>query len=381
MHIQDATARSNRAPAAPAQRLAALDVLRGVMALAVAVYHLATWTHVFKLGTRANTAIALLGLYSVQGFFVISGFCFFHLYREVSFDLHQAHGFFIRRFFRIAPLYYGVLALNLVLGQAIEPVTARRLLENLTLSFGLFHPNHSLLLGGWSIGVEYVFYFCFPLLLWLSRMRGAFYLLTLLSCLLAWRVTREIPALPELGKFNGYARVPNHACLFLLGGVAADLRARTRLRLSAPRAGLALGALLALALAAQPIVYDHFELVTGPTRVAGVLLCVLAVLLCALGSGGARVWPAGALLGDLSYAVYLLHPLAWFITGRLLEAARHPLASFGMGLGLTLGLAALAHHAFERPLLRLGRRLAARAANEPPADRGVREPAGRASTS
>jgi peptidoglycan/LPS O-acetylase OafA/YrhL len=340
-------------------RLAALDALRGVMALAVAFYHLGTWTHIFKLGTRSNTAVASLGLYSVQGFFVISGFCFFHLYRDVRFDLAQARAFFVRRFFRIAPLYYAVLALDLALGQAIEPVTARRLLENLTLSFGLFHPNHSLLLGGWSIGVECVFYLAFPLLIWLTRWRGALPLIALLSCLVAWRITLQIPELPELQKFNGYARVPNHACLFLLGGVIADLRARTQLRLRGLHVVLGLSVVVAVLLGARPVVYDHFELVTGWDRVAGVALCVAAVLACSLHRGQARFAP-GAVLGDLSYAVYLLHPLAWLLTTQLLAVSQHPALAFGLALAFTLSLAAVAHHALERPLLRMGRRIAER---------------------
>jgi peptidoglycan/LPS O-acetylase OafA/YrhL len=360
MSTFEATQGGGRAPAAAAPRLPALDALRGLMALAVAVYHLSTWTHIVKLGTRANTTVALLGLYSVQGFFVISGFCFFYLYRDVRFDLAQSRAFFIRRFFRIAPLYYAVLALNLLLGQAIEPVTVRRLIENVTLTFGLFHPNHSLLLGGWSIGIEYVFYLAFPLLIRLLRVRGALYPIALLSCLLAWQVTQQIQALPELQKFNGYARVPNHACLFLLGGVAADLRARTRLRLSARSVGLGLCALLTAALCAQPTVYDHFELVTGAARVGGVLLCVLGVLLCAMRGEHEQRSTLGATLGDLSYAVYLLHPLAWLLTTRLLSAARQPHAAFALALVLTLCLAALAHRALERPLLQLGRRLAER---------------------
>lgn len=360
MRTFEATQGGGGALATPAPRLPALDALRGLMALAVAVYHLSTWTHIVKLGTRANTAVALLGLYSVQGFFVISGFCFFYLYREARFDLAHSRAFFIRRFFRIAPLYYAVLALNLLLGQAIEPVTARRVLENVTLTFGLFHPNHSLLLGGWSIGIEYVFYFAFPLLIRVLRARGALYLITLLSCLVAWRVTQQIPALPELQKFNGYARVPNHACLFLLGGVAADLRARTRLSLSARGVAVGLSALLAAALSAQPVVYDHFELVTGATRAGGVLLCALSVLLCAMRGEQPLGSKAGALLADLSYAIYLLHPLAWLLTTRLLDVGQQPRAAFALALALTLCLAALAHRLLERPLLQLGRRLAER---------------------
>jgi exopolysaccharide production protein ExoZ len=124
--------------------------------------------------------------------------------------------------------------------------------------------------------------------------------------------------------------------------------------------GVGLCVLITAALCAQPTVYDHFELVTGPARAGGVLLCVLSVLLCAARGEHEQRSTLGATLGDLSYAVYLLHPLAWLLTTRLVVAARQPHAAFALALVLTLCLAALAHRVLERPLLQLGRRLAER---------------------
>ena len=62
--------------------VSSLDGLRGLLALAVAVYHFSGWTHVFGSGTAASSIVAALGIYAVEGFFIISGFCFFHLYGE-----------------------------------------------------------------------------------------------------------------------------------------------------------------------------------------------------------------------------------------------------------------------------------------------------------
>src|SRR5262249_25854745 len=54
-------------------RVEALDALRGLFALSVAVYHLTVWTG--GLDGRARDASVVLGVYAVQGFFIISGFC------------------------------------------------------------------------------------------------------------------------------------------------------------------------------------------------------------------------------------------------------------------------------------------------------------------
>src|SRR5262245_54957170 len=98
-------------PLALTERVEALDMLRGLMTLAVAVYHMAGWTRAFA-GESARGAVVLLDIYSVQGFFILSGFCFFALYREQRFGLAELKRFHVRRFLRIAPLYYLALALT-----------------------------------------------------------------------------------------------------------------------------------------------------------------------------------------------------------------------------------------------------------------------------
>jgi exopolysaccharide production protein ExoZ len=371
-----------------AERLPCVDALRGVMALCVAAYHFASFTHAFKPGSPQASAIALLGIYSVQGFFIISGLCFFHGYgplargssrfdgplaqgsarldRARSFTSLEAKRFYVRRFFRIAPLYYAVLLLNLCLGQAVWPrFSWGRIAENVTLSFGLFHPNHAMVLGGWSIGIECVFYLAFPLLLWLCQRRGGLLLTLLVLSALPFLLEESLRSAPEAARFHAYVRVPNHAFLFLLGALCAEwlplLSALTRERLT----GLVLLLVMFLLGAAVgdllPPIYDHFALMYGAARLAGVSLCFVLVLLCALGRiRRPRLFAPFRLLGELSYAVYLLHPFAWKLLVALGLSAAAPGSVFCAGLALSLLLAALAHVTLERPLLALGKRLSAR---------------------
>ncbi|HKO94411.1 MAG TPA: acyltransferase [Polyangiaceae bacterium] len=342
------------------ERLDALDALRGLMALAVAVYHHAVWTHVFPAGSRLSNSVTVLGIHSVEGFFILSGFCFFHLYRGRSFTRGELRSFHVKRFFRIAPLYYLAFALTCALDQSPGPLGAARLAENLTLSFGLFHPNHSGVMGGWSIGVEYVFYLAFPLLLWIARLRGGMLLMLLgLGALALFYNYVRVPATAEAARFNAYVLVPNHALLFVVGGALAALRARISLRLTGVR--VLLGTLLIAAgfqLWLTPF-YDHFDMMMGHARVVCLAACSAVVLLCGLSrSGVGRALRPLVGLGELSYAVYLLHPLAWSLIQRAGWLEGRPVALFVLGLTTTLALAALVHGLFERPLLRLGRRYA-----------------------
>lgn len=337
------------------ERIATLDALRGIMALAVAVYHHAVWTR--ALSGALREAAIVLGVFSVEGFFIISGFCFFERYRRTRFDGHTLWQFHVRRFARIAPLFYLAIAGTHLLAEPIDPSAGGlRLLENLTLTFGLIHPNHAMVLGGWSIGIEYVFYLAFPLLARLTQRRGAIYLVfaVLVACALPYNF--HLVAASGDSAFNSYVQIPNHAFLFLAGGVAADLRERLRVRLPLP---LALGTIALLWFAAlhrQPEIVDHLEIMVGWPRATYVALCFATVALCGLAGG--RVIAPLRKLGELSYSVYLMHPLAWAVVAGLLSALS-PLAQLLGGLAATLAIATCTQRWIERPAIALARRYTA----------------------
>src|SRR6185503_7206901 len=101
--------------------------------------------------------------------------------------------------------YYAVLFLNLALGQAVWPrFSWGRIAENVSLSFGLFHPNHAMVLGGWSIGVECVFYLAFPLLLWLCRRSLGLWLALLALSALPFLLDESLRSAPEAARFHAY---------------------------------------------------------------------------------------------------------------------------------------------------------------------------------
>jgi peptidoglycan/LPS O-acetylase OafA/YrhL len=336
------------------------------MALAVAFYHFTIWYPVFQPGRFMAYTSAKAGHYGVEGFFIISGFCFFHIYGPGSFRGRGLRDFHIKRFLRIAPLYYLAVTLNVVLGNVVGPPhTARMLLENATLTFGLFHPNHSLVLGGWSIGIEYVFYLVFPLLAWAAgRFRPFLLLAALATVLLSVPYTLWlVPAASMVGdmKFHTYVQVANHAYLFFLGGLVAQARARIPWRLGRP-AFLVLAAGLGLVFSRYlRNFYDHFVVMEGPQRYAFAALCLGMVALFAFRDfPESRLKRAGIFLGEISYSVYLIHPFAQEILLRLAPWGLPPALGFSLGLLLTMVLATLTHRWVERPAMNLGKRLTAR---------------------
>jgi peptidoglycan/LPS O-acetylase OafA/YrhL len=349
--VPDASARQG-------ERMLAVDALRGVMALSVAIYHLSVWT--LALSGPLRTVATLAGIYSVQGFFIVSGLCFFRQYDAAALSGGGALGrFYLKRFLRIAPLFYLAILLNYLAGQPIDPRAGwARVLENLSLCFALSHPNHALVLGGWSIGIEWLFYLAFPLLLRAQQVRPLWYALVVLS--LSWAVPYtffKVAATPTAKQFNVYVSVGNHACLFLIGALIAEWHARTRARLSGWLT-LPLGLALAWFVGrGQPEIIDHVDAMVGGVRVRYVALCASAVALAAF-TAPARTWRTALLgaLGDISYSVYLMHPFAWWIGQRVLWADASPLAQLGLGALLTLALATLTHKWIERPAMALARR-------------------------
>jgi peptidoglycan/LPS O-acetylase OafA/YrhL len=239
------------------------------------------------------------------------------------------------------------------------------LLENATLTFGLFHPNHSLVLGGWSIGIEYVFYLVFPLLAWAAcRFRPFLALAAAATILLS--VPYTLWLVPEAAmagdmKFHTYVQLANHGFLFFLGGLVAQARARTAWRITRPTfLILAVGLGLVFSRYIRNF-YDHFVVMEGPPRYAFAALCLGMVALFAFRDfPDSPVKRAGIFLGEVSYSVYLIHPFAQEILLCLAPGGLPPALGFTLGLALTLVLATLTHRWIERPAMDLGKRLTAK---------------------
>ena len=150
-----------------------IDSLRGFAILFVIMAHSANATQMN--GTlRAVTDGGLMG---VHLFFMISAFTIFHmLTKHVQEEQNPVRNFFIRRFFRLVPVYwFGILFYIAVLGLLPRsqwwhyPV-------HLTLTNALF-PRTQIFLavpGGWSISVEMLFYLSVPLWFkWVRSLRQA----------------------------------------------------------------------------------------------------------------------------------------------------------------------------------------------------------------
>lgn len=148
-----------------------IDALRGIAILGVLIAH----THLFgdiqglPLWLRTSTDI-YIGPRGVQLFYVISAFTLCLSFSKRSLiEKHSVINFYIRRFFRIAPLFY--LSIIYYLWQQnfwnANPnhFSLLNILTTFTFTNGVFPAFISnIVFGGWSIAIESTFYLVFPLL-------------------------------------------------------------------------------------------------------------------------------------------------------------------------------------------------------------------------
>ena len=156
------------------QRIAALDYIRGLMALSVMLYHYSSWT----FGpSGSQTVIGRLGIYAVCTFYVLSGLSLAMVYRDKLNTPNDWIAFGIKRVFRIFPLFWLTVSLVITIslfkwaffGEERISLNPVRLFLNYTLLFGFVRPNGYMSVGAWSIGNEMVFYALFPLIIIIGR--------------------------------------------------------------------------------------------------------------------------------------------------------------------------------------------------------------------
>lgn len=188
------------------KKLQYIDSLRGFAILMVLFNH--TCESIENLPSIIKI-IGNYGKYGVQLFFVMSAYTLclsMHDRKEKNFLLN----YFIRRFFRIAPLYYfGILIyfsafflyehFNFNTFLPNPNYTAKTLITNISFSHGLFSDTFSgIVLGGWSIGTEMAFYLIFPVIFaFFSKIKKT-HMLILIPALATIVFTLFFRALPHI---------------------------------------------------------------------------------------------------------------------------------------------------------------------------------------
>jgi peptidoglycan/LPS O-acetylase OafA/YrhL len=154
-------------------RLDFIDALRGYAILAVIAVHCWIGLHAKDL-PKLIEVIFINGGYGVQLFFIVSAFTLFYTITYVHNSEKGWLDFFIRRVFRILPMYYVALVLYIILisispihiiGTSPSDVNTDNIITHATLFFPFDTVNlNTLVPGGWSVAAELLFYISLPLI-------------------------------------------------------------------------------------------------------------------------------------------------------------------------------------------------------------------------
>ena len=349
-------------------RLLFLDALRGLAACYVVVYHMLLLPEPDLKAPRWAASVALSGGMGVTLFFMVSAFSLCYTMPLRLKESRPTLAFYWHRFFRIAPLFYVLIAATLIrdffIFHATHPVT--EIASSVLLIFNLV-PGGAVgfVWAGWTIGVEVVFYALFPLIY--GRTRSLEHSIALLfACLLAWQTISAVMGylpIPEPWK-NTYLTWSafRHFPIFASGVVLYHLFARWTAMDDARR--VRLGDMFVWA-----GMFGFWDLVTVGHGYYWQSV-VFGALFIGLGLSPWRIFVnrLTAYLGKISYSIYLNHPtIVWLLAPayrKLYQAT--PYVSFGFlaSLALTfvvvLALSTLTYRFIEAPGIALGRRLADR---------------------
>lgn len=301
---------------ADAEKYAYVDVVRGLAILAVIAFHAGQNLQVAGFGTALNKhllAVINTGQFGVPLFFTASAFT---LMMSIDRRGMDAGPFYLRRYFRIAPMYVFGIAVYFVWNKLMmNPIgSGSEYVANVFLLHGLV-PDwlNGRVPGGWSIGVEVMFYlllpFCFRFLqsfralLWTSLV--AIVITALWHSTLPFWVQHFQSTADARGFI--YAAFPNHILVFIMGAWAYYIhRNSTGVNLFIERRRwVALGGLFLWLLAAKVIgsVAYFWSPAAFAIGFAALILWLSHHLTPILNTALARV-------GVLSFSIYVLHFLA-----------------------------------------------------------------------
>ncbi len=346
-------------------RFAYIDALRGWAILLVIFGHCAVMTGL-QGKLRAFVDHGMMGVYL---FFIISAFTIFYMYwRHSQREARPVRNFFIRRVFRIAPLYwFAIVYHNLIWGPLPESQNWHYVLNFLFLNSLHPDPQTSVVPGGWSISIEMLFYCAVPLLF--ARVRDlrratvfmlvCVFVLPAVTYVLYQSINPMFTGLYPLMVAMFWERFPLISIgsfsfgiwLFYLSKNEEVVRFLRRKAVN----------LTGLLLAGVTLVALAFLNVTYPPKVHFYSFAFMAAALML----GVHPWkllvnPVMAFIGRISYSMYIFHFSVAIGLSMWIPQHFAPLPAQGVlyflifqacTIAITVPLAWLSYHVIERPMI------------------------------
>lgn len=336
-------------------RYESLDWLRGLMALTIMTYHLVSWQ---LFHPKAGNILGNFGIYGVSIFFVLSGLSMALAYHHFIKDIKSYISFFIRRIFRIWPLLWlAIILISIESFRLYAELDSWKIFLNLTTLFGFISPTEYINIGAWSIGNEIVYYSLTPLLIVLYNYKKilgntiVFFSIIIGLYFSFYLLHSDVNLSKQWGKYiNPFNNLFLYFCGIALYYNFKDIDLKNY--------NYVFIIISLIIFIYYPVYGDQITIVTGANRIVFSTASILLTLgFYKLNYKKTNIFTfLFANLGETTYGIYLLHPLVYYYI-ILAKITSNPLFIITSTIILTLIVAKLAYIFYEKPLIKIGKRV------------------------
>ncbi len=348
------------------RHLTSVDALRGIAAVYVVCFHLVLLPQP-NLGVPSwANPLLMAGGTGVGLFFVVSAFTLSLSWFSRRDGAHPVRNFYLRRVFRIVPLYYVLLVATLLRDWLVWRNThsLSEIALSITMLFNLAPGRGTgIVWASWTIGVEMLFYLMFPLMMLFAgtTLRKAICLpATLAAEFLFYEIVHHSLATPSTKGTYFTTGLPIHFPVFVLGLIAYTVFSSESFRRIRSKW---VGAVLIAAALMIHVGLSYSGVYRGPLRLEWSTLAWLPLVL------GLTIYPLWLIVnavtrfyGRISYSVYLNHPIVVMFLRPFYAGVYRRIHEFGVALticvivtfSLLTPLAYLTYRFIEQPGIRLG---------------------------
>ena len=311
-------------------RILSIDGLRGYLALGVFIEHSANWYLYRKTGLwlpLKSNLYQSLGNIGIMFFFMITGFLFWsRLIRDENTSLDWVK-LYIARLLRLTPLYFFVVSIILLIVFIKTHFIIREKISSLLTEIFQWYsftiggrPNinglkdTSIICGVvWTLPYEWLFYISLPFMGLFFRKHNQY-----LSSLIALIGIIFLYIVMHLSKDVWFSYSPQLLSAFL-GGIFVAYIVKLKASEILKNSFFSWISILILCLI--------FYLTTDPWNTIGIIACSFIFLVIASGNSffGILTLKSSRVLGEISYSIYLIHPLLLFSLFEFLMPQKTPI--------------------------------------------------------